>query len=127
MLSLEMCRGCLVLLVVPKRNLDLLHLARLRLDVAGLRGLRDRVLLGQLVVGFLRGALVRLRLRQQRREIGLSDLFVFIERLSFFALFRQPLLALGSLQLHPGRYQIVRQTVSRELLLPLWTDQIFRY
>ena len=88
MRSLEICRGCLVLLVVPKRNLDLLHLARLRLDVAGLRGFRDRVLLGQLVVGLLRGALVRLRLRQQRGEIGLSDLFVFIERLSFFALIR---------------------------------------
>ena len=104
MQSLEICRGCLVLLVVPKRNLDLLHLARLRLDVAGLRGLRDRVLLGQLVVGLLRGALVRLRLRQERGEIGLSDLFRFIERLSFFALIRQSFLALGSLHLHPGRY-----------------------
>merc|ERR1719407_82969 len=67
-------RRRLVLLVVTKRDLELLHLAGLALHVALLRGLGHSVLLGQLVVRRRSRRLVRLGLRQQLSEVRLSDL-----------------------------------------------------
>merc|ERR1719281_486036 len=67
-------RRGLVLLVVAEGNLELLHLAGLRLHVPGLRRLRDRVLLRELVVSLLRSRLVRFGLREQRSEVRLRDL-----------------------------------------------------
>merc|ERR1719407_84606 len=66
-------RRRLVLLVVTKRDLELLHLAGLALHVALLRGLGHSVLLGQLVVRRRSRRLVRLGIRQQLREVRLRD------------------------------------------------------
>merc|ERR1719263_834797 len=105
-------RRGLIFFVVAERNFDLLHFARLPLDVASLRRFGDRVLLRELVVRLLRRRLVGLGLREQRREVRLRDLQDRHDRGADVALGAAELRLLRA-DLHEGRAVVLAQHVDR--------------